>query len=128
MANSFKSSSKANVGTGITTVYKAAISGTETKKTSVILGITLSNTLTTNITASVFINRPSSTGTANEPREDVYIVRNAIIPAGSSIEIMSGNKLILQYFGSPVNDGDAIQAVSSDASSLDVMVSYLEVT
>ena len=128
MANSFKSSSKANVGTGITTVYKAAISGTETKKTSVILGITLSNTLTTNITASVFINRPASTGTANEPREDVYIVRNAIIPAGSSIEIMSGNKLILQYFGSPVNDGDVIQALSSDATSLDVMVSYLEVT
>ena len=128
MANSFKSSSKASVGTGITTVYKAALTGTETKKTSIVLGVTLSNKLTTNIEASVFINRPASSGTANEPREDVYIVRDAIIPAGSSIEIMSGNKLILQYFASPVSDGDAIQALSSDANSLDVMVSYLEVT
>ena len=54
---------------------------------------------------------------------DVFIVKDASIPAGSSLEIMSGNKLVLMNDGS---NADNLEAIASAASALDVTVSVLE--
>ena len=54
---------------------------------------------------------------------DVFIVKNATIPAGSSLEVMSGNKLVLQNDGS---NGDNLEALASAASAVDITVSVLE--
>ena len=54
---------------------------------------------------------------------DVFIVKNATIPAGASLEVMSGNKLVLQNDGS---NGDNLEALASAASAVDVTVSVLE--
>ena len=43
--------------------------------------------------------------------------------AGASLEVMSGNKLVLQNDGT---NGDNLEALCSAASSLDVTVSVLE--
>jgi len=51
----------------------------------------------------------------------VFVVKQAPIPVGSSVEVMSGNKIVL-------NAGDAIEAQSDTASSLDIIVSTLEIT
>ena len=54
---------------------------------------------------------------------DVYIVKDATIPAGSSLEVMSGNKLVVQNDGS---NADVLRVESSRASSLDATITVLE--
>ena len=53
----------------------------------------------------------------------MFIVKNATIPAGSSLEIMSGNKLVLMNDGS---NADNLEALASAASLVDITVSVLE--
>jgi hypothetical protein len=110
MANTFKSITKANVGTVTTDVYTVAAS-----TTSVIIGLILSNKTGDQITADVFLNK------SNVASDDVYLIKNLLIPNGSSFEYISGSKLILET-------GDKIQILSNTVSSLDVTVSVLEQT
>jgi len=49
------------------------------------------------------------------------LIRNAPVPAGSSLEIISGNKVIME-------SSDILRARSDTASALDIAVSYLEQT
>ena len=53
----------------------------------------------------------------------MYIVKNATIPAGSSLEVMSGNKLVVQNDGS---NADVLRVESSRAASLDATITVLE--
>jgi hypothetical protein len=53
----------------------------------------------------------------------VFIVKDATIPAGTSLEVMAGNKLVLQNDGS---NADVLEGIASATSSLDVTVSVLE--
>ena len=108
MANTFKSITKASVGTVTQDVY--TVPGATT---TVVIGFCLSNRTGSNVTADVFIDK--STG------DDVYIVKGILIPDGSLYDFNAGNKIILQT-------GDKIQVTSSTASSVDVIVSVLEQT
>jgi hypothetical protein len=110
MANTFKSITKASVGTSTTDAYTVA-AGT----TTVVIGLVLSNRTGDQITADVILNK------ANVAADDVYLIRSLPIPNGSAFEYISGSKLILEA-------GDKIQVVSNTASSLDVAVSVLEQT
>ena len=83
---------------------------------SIIICITLSYTTTTGITASVFLDNYSGSN-------DVHIVKDATIPAGSSLEVMAGNKLVLQNNGTA---GDVLRITSGTASALDATISVLE--
>ena len=82
---------------------------------SIVIGITLSNTSSTGITGDVFLDGLSGT--------DTYIVKGASIPAGSSLEVMAGNKLVLQHNGTA---GDVLRVTSGTASALDATISVLE--
>ena len=53
--------------------------------------------------------------------DDVYIIRNAPVPAGASLEIISGSKIIME-------SSDVLRVRSGTATALDVAVSYLEQT
>jgi hypothetical protein len=53
--------------------------------------------------------------------DDVYLIRNAPVPAGSSLEIISGNKIIME-------SSDVLRARADTATALDIAVSYLEQT
>ena len=68
------------------------------------------------ITASVFLDN-------NSGSNDVHIVKNATIPAGSSLEVMAGNKLVVQNSGSA---GDVIRVSAGTASACDATISVLE--
>ena len=118
MANDFKRYTKANVntsaGASATAVYTVPSSGSAME--TIVIGITLANTTTTGVTASVFIDN-------HDGSNDVYLVRNASVPAGSSLEVMSGYKLVLQGTGSA---NDVLRVLCSTASSLDATVSILE--
>jgi len=83
---------------------------------SIVIGITVSNTSTSGITASVFLDNYSGSN-------DAYIVKDASIPAGASLEVMAGNKIVVQNDGTT---GDVLRVSASAATSADVIVSVLE--
>lgn len=128
MANTFRSFSKASIGTSPTTAYQLELDG-NSSKTAIVIGIALSNRASTPISVDVQIDRPV-TGDTEAPTEDVYLARNIPIPSGSTLEIMAGQKQILQIFdtGGSTFVGDKIVATSDTASSLDVIVNSLEIT
>ena len=118
MANDFKRFTSSGLGTTTgataTAVYTVPSSGSAME--SIVIGITLSNTSASGITADVFLDNYDGSN-------DVYIIKNASIPSGSSLEVMSGNKLVLQGNGT---NNDALRVSSSAASSLDCTISVLE--
>ena len=118
MANDFKRFPSASLGTtagaSATAVYTVPSSGSAME--SIVIGITLANKSNAGITASVFLDN-------HDGSNDVYIVKDATNPAGASLEVMSGNKLVLQGTGSA---NDALRISASAASALDATVSVLE--
>jgi len=67
--------------------------------TSIVLGLILTNVHTSQVTASVLLSSDTTTGTntgAPAANTDAYVLFNAPIPVGSTIEILSGNKVVLQ--------------------------------
>ena len=120
MANDFKRYTKPSVttstGTSADAVYTVPSTGSVAMET-VIIGIYLSNKATSGVTASVFLDAYG--GVAG----DIYVVKDATIPAGSSLEVISGGKLVVQ--GDGVTN-DIIKVSCSAAASVDATVSVLE--
>ena len=120
MANDFKRFTVNNVntsaGASASAVYTVPAGAGSSALESIVIGITVSNTSSTGITASVFLDN-------NSGSNDVHIVKDATIPAGSTLEVMSGNKLVLQNTGSAA---DVLRVSASAASSADALVSVLE--
>ena len=108
MANTFKLKTKTNVGVTTVGIYTAPSS-----TTTVVIGITLANTSGSGCLVGVGITRPST--------DDVKLLKNAPIPQGSSLEFMSGNKVVLETT-------DTITAKSDTAGSLDVALTIMEIT
>ena len=80
-----------------------------------LIGIRLSNIVTSTIKADVYITSSASGGSA-----DSYIVKNAPIPRGGSLELIDGGaKIVLQ-------SGDVLKAKSDTADSLNVWVSFID--
>ena len=117
MANDFKRIATPNISNSSnTTIYAVPAGAGSTALESIVIGITMANKSSAGITASVFLDNEDGSN-------DVFIVKDASIPAGSSLEIMSGNKLVLMNDGS---NADNLEAIASAASALDVTVSVLE--
>lgn len=118
MANDFKrftvSSVNTSVGASASAVYTVPSSGSAME--SIVIGITLANKTSAGVTASVFLDNYTGSN-------DVYIVKDATIPAGSSLEVMAGNKIVVQGNGSA---NDVIRVSSGTASAIDATVSVLE--
>jgi hypothetical protein len=95
MANTFKLVTKANV-TSADVIYTVAGS-----TTTVVLGIMVGNTTTGQITATV------------------ELVTNAPIPVGGTLELLAGNKVVME----------ATDTLSLTASgSADIAISMMEIT
>lgn len=120
MANDFKRFAIPDVGTGTgasaTTVYSVPAGAGSTALESIVIGITLANKSTTGVTASVFLDNYDGTN-------DVYIIKDATIPAGSSLEVMSGNKIVVQNNGTT---GDILKVSSNTATAIDTTITVLE--
>ena len=115
MANTFKLVTKAGV-TSEDVIYTVAGS-----TTTVVLGIMLGNTTTSQVTATVTLSSDTSNraGANNEANQDVELVTNAPIPAGSSLELLAGNKVVLETT-------DTLSVTASGAT--DVALSIMEIT
>ena len=108
MANTFKLKTKANVGITTQNVYVVP-----SATTTVVIGITLANTSGSGCLVGVGITRPST--------DDVKLLKNAPIPQGSSLEFMSGNKVVLET-------ADTITVDSDSNNSIDASLTIMEIT
>jgi len=113
MANTFKLKTKPSLTTSLAAYYTVP-AGT----TAVVLGISLANITSGSVTADVLV--VSDTADV-ETNANTYLGKSLPIPAGGTLEIMQGNKLVLQTT-------DAIQAKASATSSVDLLISIMEIT
>jgi len=109
MANTFKLVTDTAVGTSAATVYTCPASTATT-----VIGLSLANIISTSITADIQVE--------NNDGDNIYIVKDAPIPIGGALVAIGGDqKLVL-------NSSDVLKVTSSDASSVDVALSILEIT
>ena len=110
MANTFKLKTKANVGVTTVGIYTAPAA-----TTTVVIGIKLANTSGSGVNVGVAVSRTSDT------KEDIKLLKNAPIPSGSSLEFMSGNKIVLET-------SDQINVDSDTNNSVDAALTIMEIT
>ena len=115
MANTFKVVTKAGVTTE-DVIYTVAGS-----TTTVVLGIMLGNTTTSQVTATVTLSSDTSNraGANDEANQDVELITNAPVPVGSSLELLAGNKVVMEAT-------DVLKLTASGAT--DITVSIMEIT
>ena len=113
MANTFKLKTKAGIDASLVDVYTVPSS-----TTAVIIGLTIANIKGASVTADAQIVTASSSG---ENADDVYVVKDIPLPAGSSVEVMSGNKIVLET-------GDIIKVKGSVTDAVDAILSIMEIT
>jgi hypothetical protein len=116
MANTFKV--KTNAGMPASAGTPLTLYTGKSSTTTVVIGLVLCNVHTTSVTASVkLVSNTSDT----ETNEDVLLVKDVSIPAGSSLELLSGGKVVIQAT-------DVIQIDCSVANKIDATLSILEIT
>ena len=108
MAQDFKRFGDQDVGTAASTIHTS-------DSNDAIISIRLANTTTSTINAEVFITSSVTGGS-----QDHYIIKNAPIVSGGSLELIDGgSKLVIQ-------SGDIVKAKSDTASSLSVWMSTVD--
>ena len=115
MANTFKVVTKANV-TSADVIYTVAGS-----TTTVLLGILLGNTTGSAITATVSLGSDTAgrAGNNDEANQTVELITATTIPGNSSLEILSGNKVVMEAT-------DTLSVTGS--GSTDIALSIMEIT
>ena len=83
MANDFKNAQAVGV-TSVTTIYTAPAA-----KTSILLELDIANTVNNVVEASVEIFDTSAS-------TDAFLVKNAPVPAGGTLQVVAGQKIILE--------------------------------
>ena len=125
MANTFKVvtfAAEPNSAGSPYTVYT-----TPGSTTTIILGLVLSNIHTSQITTEVELVSTTSgggrgnNGTGGAVNATSFIVKDAPIPVGSSLELLAGNKVVLET-------GDLIRVDCSVADKLSGTLSIMEIT
>jgi hypothetical protein len=104
MAQNFRRYTSNAVGTSAATLFTANSYDT-------VVGISVANITSSAINVDVYINDASN---------DIYLVKDAPIPAGSSLQVLDGGAKFV------VQSGDALKVVSDTASSADVWVSAVD--
>ena len=115
MANTFKVITKANVQSA-DVIYTVAGSNT-----TVILGLILGNINSSSITATVTLGSDtgSRAGANNESNETVELITATPIPGNSTLELLSGNKVVMETT-------DTLTIAASN--NVDVALSVMEIT
>ena len=117
MANDFKRICTPNISNSSnSTIYAVPAGSSSSALESIVIGITCANKSTSGVTVDIFIDNEDGSN-------DVYIGKNLSIPAGASLEVMAGNKLVLMNDGT---NGDNLEALASAGSAVDISVSVLE--
>ena len=119
MANTFKVVSHdvmpASAGT------PEALYTTPSSTTTVILGLVLANVHTSQVTADVKLVSDTSGGGRTATNTTTYLAKDIPLPVGSSVELLAGNKVVLETT-------DIIQIDCSVTDKVSVTLSIMEIT
>tara|TARA_R100000808_G_C2109329_1_gene123925 strand:+ start:434 stop:769 length:336 start_codon:yes stop_codon:yes gene_type:complete len=107
MAQNFRRYTLNDVGT----VAQDIPDGSNFDSYDTLVGISLSNVHTSAINVSCYIN---------DGTNDIYLIKDAPIPVGSSLQVLDGGAKVV------VQSGDRLYIVSDTASSLDAWVSAVD--
>tara|TARA_R110000796_G_scaffold90065_1_gene193731 strand:- start:290 stop:649 length:360 start_codon:yes stop_codon:yes gene_type:complete len=89
--------------------------------TTVVLGMVLANVHTSQVTASIKLVSDTSGGGRTATNTTTFLLKDAPIPVGATLEILAGNKVVLETT-------DAIQVDCSVADKVSVTMSIMEIT
>jgi len=116
MANTFKlktnAAMPASSGTPLT-LYTG-----KSSTTTVLIGLMLCNVHTSQVTVDIVLESDTSD---TESNETVKLADNVPIPAGSSLELLAGNKVIMQAT-------DVLKIDCSVTAKIDATLSIMEIT
>ena len=119
MANEFKNRSQK----GLTSANTTPLYQTPDGKTSIMLELDIANTTSSVVEASVQMLDKSVN--ANYATGGRHIVKNAPVPAGGSLMVIAGQKIVLEA-GSGATGDEILVTSSSTSASLDVVAAILE--
>ena len=89
--------------------------------TTIILGMVLANVHTSQVTVSVKLVSDTSGGGRTATNTTTFLLKDAPLPVGSSLEILAGNKVVLETT-------DKIQIDCSVTDKASVTMSIMEIT
>ena len=110
MANTFKRKLSRSIGTTLTAVDSYTVAAA-TQVT--VIGLAVSNTSS----AQVLVD-----ATVNDGTNDTYLIKQAPVPSGGALVIIGGDQKVV------LETNDSIKVKSDTASSVDVVMSILEIT
>ena len=119
MANEFKNRSQK----GLTSANTTPLYQTPDGKTSIMLELDIANSTSAVVEASVQMLDKSVN--ANYATGGRHIVKNAPVPAGGSLMVIAGQKIVLEA-GSGATGDEILVTSSSSSASLDVVAAILE--
>lgn len=111
MANAFVRKTSRNIGTALTSVNTYTV-GASTQ--AVVIGLSVANVANG---VSVEIS-----ATLNDGSTDTYLIKNAPILPGATLVVVGGDQKVVLV------TGDSIKVSSNTASSVDAVLSILEIT
>ena len=121
MANTFKVFTIADVAVDSGTFSTLYTAGTGV--TAIVLGLNICNKNATeeDVTVKLTSNTSNRTGNNDAANEDVTLLNEVTIPADSTLEVFSGQKIV-------VETTDVITIGAKTASRLDATLSVMEIT
>ena len=116
MANTFKVAPRASVNhAALDTIYEVPGS-----TTTVILGMTICNRHSSSTDIDVVLSSDTA-GSNPNTNADVYLLKDTVIPAASTLEVFAGQKIVLQTT-------DSITARAAANDYIDISLSFMEIT
>jgi len=94
---------------------------TPSSTTTIVLGMVLANVHTSQVTVSVKLVSDTSGGGRAATNTTTFLLKDAPIPVGGSLEILSGNKVVLETT-------DQIEVDCSVTDKVSVTMSIMEIT
>ena len=121
MSNTFKVFTIADVAVDSGTFSTLYTAGTGV--TAIVLGLNICNKNATeeDVTVKLTSNTSNRTGSNDAPTENVTLLNEVTIPADSTLEVFSGQKIV-------VETTDVITIGAKTASRLDATLSVMEIT
>ena len=113
MANTFKQATKSGLVTTVISNSGTNILTAGGSSTLILLSALVANKTSSSANVDVYLVPNSG--------DSVYFLKAVPVPAGSSLELISGSKIILE-------SGDILRARCDTASAADLTVSYLDQT
>lgn len=113
MANTFKQATKSSLSTAAVSSTDTNILSAGASSTVIILNALVANKTSTSANVDIYLVPNSG--------DSVYLLKSVPVPAGSSLELITGSKIILE-------SSDVLRARCDTATAMDLTTSYLDQT